>query len=153
MATITIYNGEGAISVGNAQINTMGPGLFTANANGKGVVAGTVLRVAPNGSRSHDSTSQLTGTGFVAKPIELGNDQVFLELYGTGWRNNTTLNNVTVTVGGVPVPVLYAGKQSDYMGVDQVNIQLPNSLAGKGEMELRLRVNGKAANTVSLHVK
>jgi uncharacterized protein (TIGR03437 family) len=152
-ATVTVYNGEGAISVGTAQINTTGPGLFTANADGKGVVAGTVVRVAPTGARSYDTTSQLVGTQFVAKPIVMGNDQIFLELYGTGWRNHANLNGVAVTVGGVNVPVLYAGQQPSYVGVDQVNIQLPHALVGKGEVELQFNVNGKPANTVKLHVQ
>lgn len=152
-ATVTVYNGEGAISAGTAQINATGPGLFTANADGKGVVAGTVVRVAPTGARSYDTTSQLVGTQFVAKPIVMGNDQIFLELYGTGWRNHANLNGVAVTVGGVSVPVLYAGQQPTYVGVDQVNIQLPHALVGKGEVELQFKVNGKPANTVKLHVQ
>ncbi len=153
-ATVTVFNGAGKLSVGTAQIQMTGPGLFTANADGRGVVAGTVVRVAVNGARSTDTTAQFDGTRFVAKPIALnGNGQVFLELYGTGWRNNTNLNAVTVTVGGVTVPVLYAGAQPSFVGVDQVNIQLPQGLSGRGEVELRLNVNGKTANTVLLHVQ
>jgi uncharacterized protein (TIGR03437 family) len=153
-ATVTVFNGAGKLSVSTAQINAIGPGLFTANADGKGVVAGTVVRVAANGVRSTDTTAQFDGTRFVAKPITLnGNGQVFLELYGSGWRNNANLNNVSVLVGGVVVPVLYAGAQPNFVGVDQVNIELPVVLAGRGEVELKLQVNGKPANTVLLHVQ
>jgi uncharacterized protein (TIGR03437 family) len=58
-----------------------------------------------------------------------------------------------VLVGGVVVPVLYAGAQPNFVGVDQVNIELPVVLAGRGEVELKLQVNGKPANTVLLHVQ
>jgi hypothetical protein len=37
--------------------------------------------------------------------------------------------------------------------VDQVNLSLDHGLAGRGEVEVRLSVDGKAANVVSVSVR
>ncbi len=40
--------------------------------------------------------------------------------------------------------------QSD---LDQINIEIPRSLAGRGEVELLLLVDGQKANPVTLYIK
>ena len=72
---------------------------------------------------------------------------MYLTLYGTGIRNGTT---VTCTVGGVSVPVQYAGAQGQYPGFDQVNIQLPATLQGKGKVDVVLTVDGHQSNAVRI---
>jgi probable HAF family extracellular repeat protein len=58
---------------------------------------------------------------------------------------------VTLTVGGVTVPVLYAGPQGQYAGLDQVNAgPLPHSFEGRGEINAALTVDGKLANAVTV---
>jgi uncharacterized protein (TIGR03437 family) len=77
--------------------------------------------------------------------------QVYLALYGTGLDMAGT-TGVTVTVNGVTAPVLYAGP-SAYTGVDQVNIQLPASLAGKGNVNIVLLAGGIQANAAQIAVQ
>ena len=48
---------------------------------------------------------------------------------------------------------IYAGAQGDFVGLDQVNVRLSNALAGRGEIDVVLTVNPKAANTVRINVK
>jgi uncharacterized protein (TIGR03437 family) len=60
---------------------------------------------------------------------------------------------VSVTIGGVAVPVFYAGAQGTYPGLDQVNIVLPLQLRGKGEVDLILTVDGQAANPVRIAIQ
>jgi uncharacterized protein (TIGR03437 family) len=62
----------------------------------------------------------------------------------------SNLATVSATVGGEPAIVSYAGLQGEFIGLDQVNLLLPRSLFGRGEVEIRLRVDGKDANTVSV---
>jgi uncharacterized protein (TIGR03437 family) len=50
------------------------------------------------------------------------------------------------------VPVSYAGPQPEYPGLDQVNVLLPRSLRGRGEVNVALTVDGKAANTLRVNV-
>jgi uncharacterized protein (TIGR03437 family) len=72
-----------------------------------------------------------------------------LVLFGTGFDNATT-SNTTVTVGSATVTIDYIGPQSQYPGEDQINVELPNSLAGSGEVAVQVTVNGIAANLVSI---
>ena len=94
-----------------------------------------------------------------ARPIDLGpdlgsnSDQVFLVLYGTGFRFRSSLANVTARIGGEVATVHFAGAQGDFAGLDQVNIQIPRSLIGRGEVSLVLTVDGLQANIVKIHIK
>jgi len=43
--------------------------------------------------------------------------------------------------------------QPQYPGMDQVNLPIDRSLAGRGEVDVVLTVDGVAANTVKINVK
>jgi uncharacterized protein (TIGR03437 family) len=133
-------------------ISATAPGLFTANMDGKGVFAGQVVYVHADGSQIIDSSATLnTATNtFVPRPIHLGaaGEQVYLILYGTGIRHATS---VTASVNGVNVPVVYAA-QPQYMGLDQINLQLPPTL-GAGPVSITITADGRTANTVTAMVQ
>jgi uncharacterized protein (TIGR03437 family) len=64
------------------------------------------------------------------------------------------LSAVTATVGGIAVPVLYAGPQSEYPGLDQVNIgPLPASLGGRGQLTIAMKVDGKDTPAVTVAIR
>ncbi|MGH9936926.1 MAG: hypothetical protein ACREAM_11815, partial [Blastocatellia bacterium] len=92
---------------------------------------------------------------FLAVPIDISDpaEQVFLILNGTGIRGRSSLSSVAAQVGGVDAEVLFAGPQSEFVGLDQVNLRLPRGLAGRGEVNVVLTVDGKTANTVRINVK
>jgi uncharacterized protein (TIGR03437 family) len=60
---------------------------------------------------------------------------------------------VTVSVGGTSIQVASAGPQGGFVGLDQANILLPQSLAGKGNVTLQLSANGIAANPVNITIQ
>jgi uncharacterized protein (TIGR03437 family) len=159
-ATVTIISG-GTASVGAVLNDVIAPGLFTANADGQGVPAGIALRVKADGTQIYEPISRFdqAQNKFVALPIDpgpdLGNatDQVFLLLFGTGFRNRSALAAVTCKIGGIDAEVLYAGPQGDFVGLDQANVRLPRGLKGRGEVDVVMTVDGKTANTVRVSVK
>ncbi|MGE0131649.1 MAG: Ig-like domain-containing protein [Blastocatellales bacterium] len=156
-ATVTIVNGAGVISTGGLSLSSVAPGLFSANANGQGVVAAVALRIKADGSQSYETVAEFNAAQnrFVSRPIDLGppTDQVFLILFGTGVRNRSALSTVTAQIGGESAEVLFVGAQGDFVGLDQVNLRLPPVLIGRGEVEIALTVDGKAANAVRINVK
>ena len=156
-ATVTITSGSGAVSTGTLQIAAVGPGLFTANTNGQGVPAAVLLRVRADGSTAFEPLLQrnAANTEFVPLPIDLGpeTDQVFLILFGTGIRFRSALAAVTVSVGGTNAEVGFAGPADGFIGLDQVNARLPRSLAGRGNVDVVLTADGRAANTVTVNVR
>jgi polyvinyl alcohol dehydrogenase (cytochrome) len=135
------------------QISDVAPGTFAANGNAKGVAAAQALLIGPDGSQQYVATARCSVApgSCVAQPIHIGTTgQAVLILYGTGIRGFTSLDNLRCTVGGVSAPVLYAGPQNTFAGLDQVNVQLPAELAGRGEVEVTLWVNGQLSNTVTV---
>lgn len=156
-ATLNLKRADGTTLTGQVLIDDIGPGLFSASANGQGIGAIVGLRVSGSTQTyfpvaSYDSAQQK----FTAVPVDLGptTDQVYLILNGTGIRAVKALTDVTVEVGNQAVPVLYAGAQGGLVGLDQVNIgPLPRTLAGKGAVDVVIRVNGRRANRVTITIK
>jgi uncharacterized protein (TIGR03437 family) len=72
-----------------------------------------------------------------------------LFLFGTGLQDAGTAG-VTVSISGTSIPVSYADTQGGFVGLDQVNVLLPASLAGKGNVTIQVTANGIAANAVNI---
>lgn len=155
-ATVTVLNLRTVVATGGIQVGAVDPGLFTADASGAGLAAANVLRIKADNSQSYEGIGQYDAAQkkFVPIPIDLGpaTDQVFLILYGTGFRNRSDLSKVQATIGGMPAEVLYVGAQGQYTGLDQMNVRLPRAL-GLGEWTVAITVDGKASNSVRVSVK
>ena len=145
-----IASNDGSLSSATMQVAPLAPSLFSANADGTGVASAFALRVAANNAQSYETIAEYDGRQFVATPIDFGSasDQIYLVLYGTGLRHRSELSQVTAKIGGTDVEVLYAGPQGDFAGLDQVNLKLPRSLAGRGDTDIALMIDGRAANLV-----
>ncbi len=157
IATVTITNANGVVSSGLIQVEPTRAALFTADASGRGLAAAYVVRVKPDGTQISEPVIRFDSVTnkFIAVPIDLSSepDQVVLVLFGTGARNRKSLNSVKVVIGAVDCPVQYAGAQGGFVGLDQINAFLPRSLAGRGEVDVILTVDGRMANTVKIHTK
>jgi uncharacterized protein (TIGR03437 family) len=136
----------------NIQVAKVAPALFTLN--GVGLAAASAIRVSADGTQTVEPAYALNSAGsFSASPINMGaaTDQVYLVLFGTGIAA-AGASGVTVTVAGVNAPVLYAGS-GGFAGVDQVNVQLPSSLAGKGNVNIQVTASGTLANSVQVTIQ
>lgn len=156
-ATVIITNNAGKIAKGAINIAPVAPALFSANANGRDVAAAQVLRVKANGAQVYEPVAVFdqTQNRFVAAPIDLSNEdeQVFLVAYGTGVRGRSSLGAVSAKIGGTVVEVSYAGPASGFFGLDQINLRLPRSLAGRGEVDLELAVDGQGARPLKIALR
>jgi uncharacterized protein (TIGR03437 family) len=152
-ATFTVLKSDATAPSGLLEIAPIAPALFAANANGQGVATGVALRVRDN-IRAFLPIAQFDAAQnrFVAVPIDLSvpTDEVFLVLFGTGFRAQRTAR---IRIGDVDLPVSFAGAQGTLAGLDQVNVQLPRSLAGRGEVDVVLMADGKTANVVQVNFK
>ncbi len=157
MATVTIRNALGEQSGGTINITAITPGLFTGNADGVGAAVGKAIRVR-NGVQSprEEIVALDTATSrYVTKPIDFSptTEDVFIELYGTGWRYRSSQANVSVEIGGVTIPVEYADVAPGFFGLDQVNIKLPAGLDNRGEVDLTVIVDGQRTKTLKINIK
>ena len=148
-AQITLTTSSGATYTAPATINSISPGLFTADSTGSGAPAGLWIKASASGAQTFDYLFNLKT--LAPAPVDLGlpTDQVFLSLYGTGFRAFS--EQATATVGGLSVPVAGAAPVAMYLGEDVVNVgPLPRSLAGRGVVDVIVSFDGKPANTVSV---
>lgn len=156
-ATLTVTSAAQVTATGTVSIDVVAPGLFTANSDGKGAPAAEAITVAPDLTQTTQAVARYDAAlgSFVPSPIDLGpsGTEVVLTLYGTGIRGRSSLAGVTVQIGGMDAHVDYAGAQSQFAGLDQVNVVIPRALAGHGEVDLTLTVDGRAANTVRVNIK
>jgi uncharacterized protein (TIGR03437 family) len=56
-------------------------------------------------------------------------------------------------VGNTPCQVAFAGAQGTYFGLDQVDVELPHSLAGSGTVNVVITAAGETANTVTVDIQ
>ncbi|HMV49143.1 MAG TPA: hypothetical protein PKD31_15405, partial [Blastocatellia bacterium] len=156
VATVKVTSSDGTTTQGAVQVAAVAPGIFAANANGQGVAAAVVLRVRGN-VQTFEPVAQFDSATnrFVSTPINLGpeTDQVILLLFGTGVRNRSANGALTALIGGTSAEVLGAAAQAEFDGLDQINVRLPRSLIGRGEVDVALTVDGAAANVVRIRVQ
>jgi uncharacterized protein (TIGR03437 family) len=169
-ASVVVLNGSGVVTQGLLAVSDIAPSLFTADASGTGAPAGNLLRVKPTGQQLYESLVRFDATmnRLVPATIRRNNeDQLFLVLYGTGLRyapdtdrdsGNGVAESIEVTIGGVSAPVLYAGPAPGFVGLDQINVQLPPGVAAGQNISVVLKArdnSGKViqANTVIIAVE
>ncbi len=156
-AAVTIQQSGNVVATGLLQIAPVAPGLFTTDASGRGLPAATVLRVKADGSQTYEAIASFNASTnrYDPLPIDLGaaGDQLFLIAFGTGLRNRSGLAAVTANIGEAVSEVSFAGAQPGFVGLDQLNLAIPRSLAGRGNVDVAVRVDGKIANTVTINFK
>lgn len=162
VATVTVFKDNAAIASGNVPIETIAPGVFSANMNGAGPASAVVMRLKANGDQTFESTIRFdtAQNRFLTNPIDFGadqgaaSDQLFLVLFGSGFRGRSALSTVTCSIGGTSSEVLFAGPVMGFAGLDQANIRLPRSLAGRNaDVTITLTVGPRAANNVTMNIR
>ena len=152
LASVAISSADGKISTGKVTIAAVAPSLFVFNS--AGLAAGNAISVEADGTEVTGNTFQIVNGAIVPLPINLGPpaQQVVLVLYGTGIAGRSSLARVSVSIGGLSLPVAYAGPQGD-AGLDQVNVQLPASLAGSGNTAISVVADGSVSNTAYITIQ
>lgn len=153
--TVTIRQNGAVVASGLLQVAPVSPSLFAADASGRGAAAAQAVRVKADNSQSYEAVAiyDAAQSRLVTRPIDVSTDTVYLLLYGSSIRFRSSLAAVTATVGGLSLPVEYAGAQGEFIGLDQVNIKLPRTLLGRGEVEVVITVDGRASNTVKINIQ
>jgi uncharacterized protein (TIGR03437 family) len=141
-ATVTVTVGS-TTATGSLNVVSTYPNLFTLNAGG---LAAAYVQYT-SGQLSNIYVVQ--DGSVVAQAVSVGSaaNPAYLVLVGSGLGNTS---QVSATIGGVNATVSYAGAQGQYPGLDQYNILIPPSLAGKGQVEVVITAAGLPANTVSI---
>ena len=153
--TVRVYSNGLLAATGLIQVNTVAPGIFTANSAGTGPPAAIVQRVTSSGTTFSYPFNCRANAACLPVPINVDPalGDVYLQLYGTGLRARSSQLGVVVQIGERAADVLYAGPQPQFPGLDQLNIRLAPELAGSGIVEVQISVDGQPANPFTLQIQ
>ncbi len=151
LAAITVNGAQSGKPVtAQVQITALAPALFTV---GAGIAAAYAVAVAPSGTQTVVPVFTSPYGAVAATPIDLSQPgAVYLSLFGTGFEALIP-GIVSATVQGVSVPITSLGPQGTYPGLDQINLLLPQSLAGAGMVNVAVSIVGVASNTVLVNIR
>lgn len=140
------------------RLATASPGLFAVNAAGQGAVliasSGELVmstgsipgRASRPAKRGEYITIYCTGLGAVENQPGSGSP-------APGSPLSMVKQTPTVTVGGVSAPVTFAGLAPGFVGLYQVNVQVPESILGGDAVQLVLTAGGSSSNTITIAVE
>ena len=136
------------------------PGIFATNATGTG--QGTIL-IAATGEVAAPSGSI---PGRAARPVTRGD---FISIFCTGLGTVTnqpatgapasanplsmTPATPSVTIGGAPATMSFSGLSPGFVGLNQVNVQVPGNAPTGDAVEVVLTIGGVTSNTVTIAVQ
>jgi len=154
-ALVTVTDFNGGVSLGSFTIARVAPGMFSANSTGEGAGSAYMIQVHTDGSqdpRVNVATFDYGRNMFVPAILRLDPEtgKLFLEVYVTGIRHGS---NITLTINGENIPVLYAGAHGQFPGLDQINVELPAGLKGAGEVKLQITADDDSSNAVTVIVQ
>jgi len=158
-ATIDLSGpGRATTPPGFALLPEFSPGIFSTNQSGRG--QGAILI-----SGSGGAIAAPTGMFPKSRPVRRGE---FLEIYATGLgpvtnqpptgaatASNplpTTLSTPTVALLGVPAPVVFSGLAPGFVGLYQVNVQVPDNAPTGDAVPVVVTIGGATSNTVTIAV-
>jgi len=141
--SVVVTNGTAASAPQSVQVGSVSPALFA--------IAGYAIAVNPDGSlaapagaiagvASHPATPGdslvLWGSGFgaVNPPATTGDNSL------DTLRTATT--PPTVTIGGVPAPVTFAGLSPQFVGVYQINVTMPWTQPAAAAAQIEIQAGG-----------
>jgi uncharacterized protein (TIGR03437 family) len=144
---ITIANPASAVTI-NQPIVSVLPGVFAVD----GIAAANVETFQGSTMTGYALSFQVSANGTITPlPIDLSTGVVYMLMYGTGIRHASA---VTVNLGSqTGLPVAYAGAQGTFVGEDQINVLLPQSLQGAGLINATLTADGQTSNPVQIQIK
>lgn len=147
--TVTVKRANSAAS-STVQVNAAAPGIFTTTQSGTGM--GAILRADDNqqvtinhpATRGSYISIYCTGLGQLNAPIQEGTLAPAAA--------DSTVVTPQVTVGGSNATVTYAGIAPGFVGLYQVNVQLPTNVQTGGAVPLTITANGVTSNTVTVAI-
>jgi len=128
------------------------PGVFTQAANGEGI--GVVVIVHSDGSwvEVGGANSATAGDTLVIYCTGLGDvtPRAVAGFPAPVSPVSQVIDTVTLTIGGVSVPVSFAGLTPGFTGLYQVNATVPSGIAPNQQAPLVLSQGGRASATVTV---
>lgn len=123
------------------------PGIFLVNSGGQGIIVGDSGIADPGHPVKAGSAVVIycTGLGEVNPPVPTGSPAPLTQL-------SRTVNQVNVTIGGLPANMLFAGLTPQFVGLYQVNAVVPAVQAGN-QVPVVLTAAGQSSPAATIAVQ
>jgi uncharacterized protein (TIGR03437 family) len=156
-ATYTVnLNGVGSFTR-TLELATYSPGIFViGQSQGAVLIANTDILVAPAGSIPGRTTRPAavgefitifcTGLGPVTNQPPSGQP-------ASGSPLSQTTGTPTVTIGGISVPIAFSGLAPGFVGLYQVNVQIPAGVTPGNAVPIIINIGGIVSNTATIAVQ
>ncbi len=153
---LTITQGTQSVTI-PVTLVSYAPALFSTNSQGSGqaatIIANTAIVAAPAGTFPGSRPAQIgeyvsiyaTGLGDVSNRPALGTAS-------PGSPLAQTLTTPTVMIGGVKASVIFSGLAPGYVGLYQVNAQVPPGVTPGPAVPITVTIGGVTSNTVTIAV-
>jgi uncharacterized protein (TIGR03437 family) len=151
-ATLTVSGPSGVVASTAVQIAAVAPGIFTMDARPSGPAAALAYFYDAAGQLlSQPDAFRCTPAGCTTFPLDVnGGPQLVLSLYGTGFHRGTTF---TARIGATSLTVLGVAALPQFPGEDLMNVLIPKSLAGAGDVALVITADGIASNGPHINLR
>jgi uncharacterized protein (TIGR03437 family) len=142
-ASVTISASDGHSHYGMLDLAPAAPAIFTANQSGSGAAA---------------ALDAFTFTAAPFNATRAGGEANIIAVFGSGLGADATDVDGNVSAGvearlaGQPVTVLYAGRAPGFVGLNQINLQLPAGISA-GTHTLVIARSGIVGNSVTLEIR
>lgn len=146
LARFRVRTGVNSVSESwHARIRPRSVSLFSADSSGSGAPAGFFVRVLPNQTQQRGELYQCSNGTCVVPATAFGgpDNNLFLELFGTGFHNAGLPDLIRAYIGGRPAEIAFAGPHPVYVGLDQVNIKVPRDIAKGSSQDLYVWVKNE----------
>ncbi len=150
-STVSVSGSLGGVNSGVVNVAAVAPALYSADGSGTGPAAALAETLRRDGTVVYQYTFKCD-TACAPLAIDLGSpdDQTTLVLFGTGIKNAASVN---IRVGEAVIPASYAGAQGQFPGLDQVNVPLPQSLRGHGDVNVIVDAGNQPSNVVLIRIQ
>jgi minor extracellular serine protease Vpr len=149
---VSVSNGGATSNAAQVALSPYAPGLFSLSGTGAGqgaiLIANTDIVAAPDrpAERGEFLSIFATGLGPVTNQPASGMPSPSLPVSST-----TTVPDVTI--GGLPALVIFSGLASGFVGLYQVNVQVPPGAPVGDAIPVQLAIGGVTSNTVTIAVR
>jgi uncharacterized protein (TIGR03437 family) len=153
-ATISVIRGGATALQDRIQVIGAAPTLFVQTVENIARPLGDIVWTGASGlqQRAPLLSADASGRWTVGRlRFSQAAGAITLVLYGTGL--NSANAAAAARVSDVEASVRYAGAQGQFAGLDQYNIEIPRSLAGRGDVTLSISINGMPATAVRLSIE
>ncbi len=145
-------------SASTLSLAPVSPGLFGTNQQGGGqgaiLIANSSVLAAPAGTTASSRPAKrgeyisifCSGLGAVSNPPADGAPASTTTL-------SSTSSNPSVSIGGVPAQVSFSGLAPGFVGLYQVNVQVPANAPAGDSVAVVLNIAGVASNAVTISVQ